>query len=60
MPSSKALAPQKLQALLDVVETVHRLRAPGGCPAQAWSVSEALRVLSMVTRAEAGLEPEGR
>ncbi|MEM8758286.1 MAG: amylo-alpha-1,6-glucosidase [Planctomycetota bacterium] len=26
---------------------------PGGCPAQAWSVSEALRVLTLVRRAEA-------
>jgi glycogen debranching enzyme len=29
-------------------------QAPGGCPAQAWSVAEALRALVLVTRVQAG------
>ncbi|CAN5735669.1 amylo-alpha-1,6-glucosidase [soil metagenome] len=31
------------------------VQQPGGCPAQAWSVAETLRVATLLTRAKAGL-----
>jgi glycogen debranching enzyme len=46
--------PGQLAEVFDGDESADDPRRPGGCPAQAWSIAEPLRVLAMIIRAERG------
>ena len=44
----------QLYEVYDADETAGRARMPGGCMAQAWSVAEPLRILTLIERLERG------
>ncbi len=45
----------QLSEVYDAQDEQHQPQQPGGCPAQAWSVSEALRVVVIIARGQAGI-----
>lgn len=46
--------PGQIAEVFDGDHTPGEPQRPGGCPAQAWSVAEPLRVLAMIEKAESG------
>ncbi|MBL8991429.1 MAG: glycogen debranching enzyme family protein [Phycisphaerae bacterium] len=56
LASLDGACPGQLPEVVDGDDLPNEPQRPGGCPAQAWSVAEVLRVSVLIARAEAGVD----